>query len=315
MKAILLASLVGLAPWLAPADELKRQNLPAAVDFVVHLDLEGLQATTLWKHLSEQIESEDSHIDLGEFEQFKQRFGIDPFRDVRAVTLYKVETEEEPTVVLLSARAKIDEALKKFQAEPGYERRVASSIELHTWKEDEGDTVFAYVHPASEADRVIVLASSEASALRAARVLRGEEPSHAQAGTLLPVTPGKGSFLYLAAAHIPQLDEFPPASQVFGLAQGIQVDLGEAGGLLRGHMGLATGSAQDAFDVSGVVNGLLSLARLAGGQFRQLIELINGLRLSTNGTQVVLDFEYGVERLMEIFQELEDLDLDEGAGF
>lgn len=326
MKILLLAGLGWLAPFfaptvLAPSDELKRERLPADVDFVVHFDLEGFKHTELWRHVAESSNGLGNHVNLDDLDEFRERFGIDPLRDVRAVTLFKTRTEEDPTVVLFSTTPAIDEALRKFQSEPGHRLLVDSGIELHSWAEDDADAdaVFAYVHAAPSQERVVILSSNRASAVRAARILRGEEPSHAQGGSLLTLAPARGSFLYLAAAEIPHLDEFTPASQVFGLAQGIQVDLGEAGGFLRGHMGVTTNSPEDALNISNVANGLVSLARLAGNELGEWMELLSGLRLNTRGSELTLDFEYGVQRLLQILDSLEDdedhhADADEDAG-
>lgn len=325
MKNLLLASLAGLATTAFPSDELKRERLPADVDFVVHVDVEGLKETQLWKHVTEQGEDLDLHFD--ELDEFRDEFGIDPLTDVRAFTLYKVAEEEDPTVVLFSSNPRVDEALVKLQKEHGYRKVTSSGIELHTWGDsdragqgntdqrntDDEDRMFAYVHTAGQ-ERVVVLASNETSAVRAARVLRGEDPSHASAGTLLTLAPAKGSFLYLAASEIPHLDEFTPASQTLGLAQGIQVDLGEAGGYLRAHMGLNTGSAKDALDISNVLNGLVSLARLAGSELGDLLELLTGIRLSTRGSEVTVDFEFQVQRLLEIVTAIHHEHEDHGDG-
>ena len=312
MKFLLLASFAWLVSSFAPADELKRERLPADVDFVVHFDMEGFKQTQLWKSLSDGPQGAELREGLEDMHEFKEHFGIDPFTEVRAVTLFKTKTEEEPTVVLFSTSPEIDGALTRFQKEAGYQRITESGIELHTWSEGDGDTVFAYVHTAASQERVVVLAGNRASALRAARVLRNEEPSHARDGSLLRVAPAPGSFLYLASAEIPHVAEFTPASQVFGLAQGIQVDLGEAGGFLRGHMGVTTGSPEDALNISNVANGLISLARLASDEVGEAMELLTGLRLNTRGSEVTVDFEFGIERLMEILRSLEDSGDDVG---
>ena len=306
----LLASLAWLAAAAPPSDELKRERLPADIDFVVHFDVEGFKATQLWKHLSEKGEELD--LDFDEFEEIEDELGIDPLTDVRAVTLYKIENEEDPTVVLFSSTPKVDEALARHQQESDYRRIVSSGIELHTWSDHDSsddERMFAYVHAAGQ-ERVVVVSSNEQSAVHAARVLRGEDPSHASAGTMLTLAPARGSFLYMAAAEIPHLGELQPASQVFGLAQGIQVDFGEAGGYLRAHMGVTTASAEDALNISNVINGLISLARLAGSELGELLELLTGIRLNTRGSEVLFDFEFGVDRLIEILESVH-ADLDE----
>jgi hypothetical protein len=314
---LLLATTLLLLPPLhrsSAPEQLRRERLPADVDLVVHFDFEAFQATELWRHVRESEEGRAEIEDgLQELEEIEARFGIDPFTDVRAVTLYKVEKEEDPTVVLFATTTAIDEALRRFQAERGYAQVTDSGIVLHTWREDDDEHVFAYVHSGRGGERVVAVASNRESALRAAHTLRGEEPNHAQAGTLLRVAPAPGSFLYVAAARIPHLDEFTPASQVLGLAQGIQIDIGEAGGYLRGHLGVDTASADDAFDVSNVLNGLVSLARLAGAEAGAALELLTGIRIRQNGPVVALEFEYAVDRLLELLQDLEGDDGDEDA--
>src|SRR5262245_41275650 len=104
MLALFLASaawLTHLAPSFtattstpARSDELKRERLPADVDFVVHIDLEGFKQTELWKHISEKSGGLEAEID--ELHEIRTRFGIDPLTDVRAVTLFKTQGEEDP---------------------------------------------------------------------------------------------------------------------------------------------------------------------------------------------------------------------------
>ena len=328
MKFLLLLPLfllppLGSTPATVPvSDGLRRERLPADVDLVVHFDLETFKATELWRRVSASMEGHvELRDELDELQEIEERFGIDPFTDLRAVTLFKLKSEEEPTVVLFSTSERIDGALKRFQEERGYARVLEGGIELHTWREhgdgdgdddeeegEDDETVYAYLHTGPGAERVVALSATRASALRTARVLRGEDVSHAKAGTLLTLAPAQGSFLYVAAAEIPHLDDIPPASQFFGLAQGLQLDLGEAGGHLRGHMGLSAASNEDAYDLSGVINGVVSLARLAGREAGEALELLSGLRIGTRANVVTLDFEYDVERLFEILEALEGLE-------
>lgn len=303
----LLLSLPLLFTCGSSGDGLRKERLPADVDFVMHLDLEGLKATDMW-----QLVQKDGkfHVDFDELEELgevEERFGLNPLTDVRAVTLYKVEKEEDPTVVLLSTSTKVDAALERLKSERGYRRLSEGKIELHTWQEASHDdeAVFAYLHGSGE-ERVVVLASKRDSAVRAARVLRGEDISLARSGTGLTVTPQAGSFLYMSASGLPEMDEFAPASQALGLAQGLQFDVGEAGGLLQAHLALATADNEKAFHLSNTVNGLLSLAYLMGEELGEALELLSGVRVRAKGPQVSLDFEFELERLVEILGALND---------
>ena len=55
----------------------------------------------------------------------------------------------------------------------------------------------------------------------------------------------------------------------------------------------------------------MSLVRLAGAEAGEALELLTGLRLNTRGSEVLVDFEFGVQRLMQILQSLDDGDGDE----
>jgi len=295
----------------SPADGLKREQLPADVDFVFHLDVEGLKRTEMWKVFQETAGAE-MEAEFDELDEFKAQYGFDPLTDIKAVTLYKMKAEEDPTVALFCTSAHVDQALLALSKEAGYARVQDGGIEFHTWHvaEDAMDeTVHAYVHPLPNGERLVVAAKNRASALRAARVLRGEEPNHLAGGALL-VNPAPGSFLYVSASDVEKLAEFTPASQVFGLAQGIQVDLGEAGGFLRAHLSVLTEMPEKARQIADVVQGLVSLGglALAGQELEPALEVLRALRINTKGSEVSVDFEFGVRRLVDIVTQLSELE-------
>ena len=115
--------------------------------------------------------------------------------------------------------------------------------------------------------------------------------------------------------------EFSPASQVFGLAQGIQLDLGEAGGLLQVRASVVTRTPEEAQSVAAVIYGVIGLGHLASGEFGEAAELVQGmlrsLRVNAIDNEVTLDFQYSVSSLLSTIQAIEqateDEELDEDA--
>jgi hypothetical protein len=294
-----MQSLLLSAALLVPAsftDGLERSTLPADVDFVAHVDLETLKTTELWKEFYAVLQADG---ELEELDEFEERFGIDPFTDVRAITLYKMKSEEEPTVALFTTSDKVDEALRRFQKEEGYHRLAEGAIELHSWREEDSsdETVYAYLHTRPGGERIVLIASNKESALRGARVLRGEEPSHAVGGAPLLIAPDKGSFLYVSAANIPHLSEFSP-------------------GFLRAHLAVLTQLPEQAAQISDVVRGLVSLGGLAlSGEpmAAPALEILRALRISTRGSEVSVDFEYSVRELIDILRSLDEAADDDEA--
>jgi hypothetical protein len=95
------------------------------------------------------------------------------------------------------------------------------------------------------------------------------------------------------------------------LAQGLQFDVGEAGGLLQAHLGVATADTEKAFHLANTVNGFVSLAYLAGEELGDALELLSGLRVRAQGAKVTMDFEFELDRLVEILRSLDGDDDEE----
>ena len=322
-----ITSITGLLAGSAiPADELDRSRLPADVDVVLHLDIEGLRRTQLWRFVES---NEEFNLEISELDQFRTRFGIDLLNDVRSATVYKTKDEEQPTVAILRVAPSVDEAIRKMQAEAktmdGYRSIEKSGITLHSWgdPDDEDDSAYAFVHPLPDGDRLVVVASKAENAVRAARVIRGEAENLGRVrDPALRVQPAPGSFFYLSAVEFPGLGaEFTPASQVFGLAQGIQLDLGEAGGFLQAHVSVVTAGPEEAQSVAAVINGVIGLGNLASFQLGEAAEMVQGvlrsLRVNAVDSEVTLDFQYSVSALLSTIQAIEEAtqseELDEDA--
>jgi hypothetical protein len=290
---------------LVSPDALDRSRLPADVDLVVHIDLEGLRSTQIWRFLEDEV---DIEAEIGELDEVRERFGVDLVHDVKSVTIYKTKGEEDPTAALLRFSPVLDQALSVLEREPGYRAVTQDGIPLHSWSDggEESVDAYAYVHALAGGDRMVVFSERVTNAVEAARVLRGEARNLAQSKTpALAVQPAPGSFLYVSASEFPGIED-TPASQLFGLAQGIQLDLGEAGGFLNVHAAVTTEQAQD---VAGMLNGMIAMGNLVSGQFGEASEVFRGLlravRVSALGSEVTVDFQYSVQALLEDMRVLE----------
>ena len=300
-------------PERAPANELRREYVAADAGMVFHLDADALKTTTLWRFAMDEAGPFGVQHELDELEEFKAEFGLDPLTDVKSVTVYGSSLEQDPSAVLIRVSERLDDALAVLKMQDGYRTIREGGFELHTFA-DGGDDVVAFIQELRGGDRLVVLSESVEQTIRAARVVRGDAASLADdAGAALRAKPAPGSFLYVeVAGGLPGMHEFEPASQVFGLAQGIQFDVGEAGGSLFIHAALATGSNENAMDVADMVDGLLALARIAlraeDWAPREATNLLRALRVNARGNMVTIDFEYDVRALLETLKSLDEGD-------
>ena len=309
MTRLILTTAAALALASASlADELRRSSIPADASMVLHFDFEGFRRTSLWQMLLEH-EDFDIAAELDELEDIRREFGIDPLTDVRSVTVYGRD-DAEPHAALVTVNDRIDTALHRMRDEEDYRSFRSGGLDLHSW-DDGGDSVFAYVHPLRSGDRVLVLSDSPERVIDGARVLAGERESLADVrAPRLDVRPNRGSFLYVAAADLPSLHDIEPASQLFGLAQGIQFDLGEAGGLLFAQLAVVTESDEDARNLADMGQGLIAMARLvASGQAEipdVAIDTLDSIQINRRGNEISVGFELDVRRVMDELEALGD---------
>jgi len=288
------------------AGGLRRDLVPAEVKWVGHFDLEGLQKTQLWQRILERkgVDLDDAMVGL---EEVKEELGLDPLKDIRAVTVWSATDREDDTVALIQTTTAIDRALERFATEDEYQLIVRDGLEIHSW----GDEGFAYVHPGAGDERMLLVAGNPDVLVASARVLKGEGVS--LAGTPTPrvtAVPTEGSFVFFAAAEgIPGIHEIEQASQVAALAQGLVADMGEVGGELFFRVNVHTADVDSALNLGDVCDGLVALAKLAMNTDDlppEVGSLIGALQVETRGSDVLIEFRYDVARLLEAFEELAD---------
>ena len=71
-------------------------------------------------------------------------------------------------------------------------------------------------------------------------------------------------------------------------------------------MSVITDSPENARNISDVAQGLIALGSLAGNELGPVLEIVRALRINLHGSEVTVDFSFGVRRLVEILQSVDD---------
>ncbi len=285
------------------AVELERAHVAADARWVGHFDVQAFQQTTLWQRMSQQ---EEIALELASgLEEVRQELGLDPLRDVLSVTVYG-HGDEEDGIVLLETTGAVDHAIERFSQEPDYRHLSHRGLDVHSWS-DEG-----FVHVVSRADgrRLVLIAPDPDKLVEGVRVVEGQSPSlAANPAPRVTARPMAGSFAFLAAADgIPGLGEIDPASQVASLATGLVLDVGESAGELFARAAVRTADVQGALDLADVFDGLVALGRLALSSQElppEVPAVLRALHVEARGNEVWVEFRYGVDRLLELLELLD----------
>jgi len=309
---ILLNTPVALAPAL-PVSDLDVTRISADATWVIHVNVESLRATNLWKMFREEMRVggafDVDQDDLDGLRRFEQKFGFQPLDEVDAITVSgNADMGDDPVIMVETGRV-LDSALAQLQQQSEYRSIRRDGIDLHGW-EGGGDSGAFYIHHDGDR-RVAVVSESENQLARAIDVLRGRAKNLQQSDErrLFPRW-SHGSFLVIDAGGVlDDLARFERASAVAEMARGLQLEVGESRGELYLTAHIIATNADAAQNIYSVLNGARALASLAGTQHDVppfAMEILNALELNVNGDDVSIQFRYDVRDLIDEVSKLEE---------
>lgn len=309
------------------AGELRREQLPAETDWVLHVDMEAVVESGLYRqaeaagllarkdkaeyrsHFLAELEFEGAD----DFERVLLMHDFDPFEDFKSLTLFGTLEEESAAVVLFEFGLKAQDILADLRAQPEHLTIDHGGFVFDAWLED-GNEVNGYLYalPVSDDGSMTIAVSEERAALlQAARVLNGDGASIAnvtQGGEpTLRARSGKGSFVYVeVAGSMPGVEAGDPASCVFSSARAMRFDVGEQDGLFLAQLSLQTDDADEARRVSQVIQGVVALGSLAASDSpdsQVFAELADGVSVSARDAELIADFEMESSRMVQLASE------------
>lgn len=304
---------------LAPAGPLETRLVAPDAQWVVHFDIEAALHSTLGTFVA----THRAELDLDELDHWQQQFGIDPFSDLKSLTVYGSTGSGEDAVAIIRTTDAVDGLVQKArELGPGFETLTDGDHTLYAWSED-GATRYGHVRPPGRArgnDRLVMIAQDKKALLNGIGVVAGSAPGMTGGGGVaLPLGegPGEGSILFVAARGSWPCESDEEMSMLARKADGARLDLGEIAGDLYADLTVTTASPGDATDISQMLQGGLALGRMmAKGEpeFAGLADLAGAITFATDGQNVTASCRYQVSKLIETLKALDerrDLDNDE----
>lgn len=285
--------------------ELNPEHVPADTRLLAHLDVEAIARSRVF-----QLIRKDGGVSF-DLDEIHQELGLDPFEDIRSITLYNTTDSTEGLIGLIAVNESIDAALERLQSEKGYRTVSAEGIELHVYA-DGDEEWYGYVERGGR-DNLLLIGDELRPLLEAIWVVKGRSPSLADSPDGPALGPGLGSVLYLRAkAAIADLAGIEPASRIARLARSFTFDVGEHRGTLFADLTLETSSTDNALQIHDVLQGAIALVRIAGGMDGEsrssgtVRRLLGALDLQRSGNDVSVHFRYDTEVLVEELQGLDE---------
>jgi len=304
--ALLFATLLLVLPARAGVD---RSLIPAGAQWVVHVDVTAALGSDLFAALQE-VEPDLRFEGNADLDEVRHRIGLDPTKDIQAITAYGLPHDPEAAVVLLHTTAVVDTALERLSV-LAYRKPVElDGLTIDRWTEDgsgRGDQAWSYVARKAGSEARIVLLSNDPNHLMAGlETLRGESASLADGDAEMGVASRGGAFVHISASgSLAELANQEPASNLARLVRTAVIELGEDEGSSYVHVQVHTASSADAQRVEQILQGAMALASLASEvepEAKQALGMLQGLQFRAEGEQLTIHLSKPTDELVELIQ-------------
>ncbi len=290
-----------LGAYAAEPSVLQLSIVPADARWVMHLDMEKLTSSALFKML---MDVKGGPNIQQKAEQFSGMFKMDPYKDLKAVTVFgRGQAGDEP-VVAVSGNFDKAHLLGLLKVESSTKETTYGKYTLYNW---EGEHFGVFVN-----DNLALITEKEADIKSALDALDGKA-KNASASPLMSLLKKESAdaMIEFALADIGSLTgrvKDAGAAQALPAMltqmQSITGVVSETGDKLNMKLEIGAESDQVANNIEQTIRGLIALMNL---QFKEDAQLITqGLKVKTDGRRVRIDASYLVPELAKIIQDRKD---------
>jgi hypothetical protein len=257
-RLLLFLAALTAAAGLSRAAAFKAAAVPASALWVVHLDTAGLKQSDAGRLLLARREWKESPLMAG----FANRFGLDPVRDMRGLTLYTVSTGRLDAVAVIDPDPAAAVRLKAWREKTGWKAQALEGTTVYSRAAGQ-DKLFQ----AAASDGRIITAMTLDHVKRGLGVLEGRiSPLQTEALPALADRNGGAGALILVAARTPGPDliRLLPQLSLLKNADSLCLGFGEKDGLVKGVLTVTAPEGVEADRLRNALDGLVQLGRALG---------------------------------------------------
>lgn len=281
----------------AAASSLQVSVVPSDALWVLHLDIEKYASSELYKLLADKEGAAGINQKAGElFGKFK----IEPFTDLKGITIYGRGKGEEDAVVAVSGNFDKPHLLGLIKAEATTKELPYGKYTLYNWdKSDFG--VFA-------TDSLILLAEQEGSIKLALDALDGKIGNISSSPLMAQIKKESAEAMVVgAASDISSLAGEDEKSALLGKIRAASCSIAEKGDAFNLKIDIGADSAQTAKEMEQAIRGLIAIGNLQLAETTEVKTLLQNINLALDGEKVRIALSYPIAKLAEMLKGLGSL--------
>jgi len=294
LAAVTLALLFCLS---AGASSLQVSIVPSDAVWMLHLDIEKYASSQLYKLLSDKEDTAGINQKAG---AFFEKFQIEPFKDLKGITIYGRGKGDEDAVVAISGNFDKPHLLGLVKAETGAKEFPYGKYTIYNW--DNSDFgVFA-------TDSLILLAEQEGSLKSALDALDGKIGNIASSPLMAQIKKESADAMVVgAAADISTLAGEHEKSALLGKIRAASCSIAEKGEVFNLKIDIGAESAQIAKELEQAIRGLIAFGNLQLAETTEVRTLLQGIDIALDGEKIRIALSYPIAKLSEMLKGLKGL--------
>lgn len=294
MRRTLLLLAAGVAAagaaWAGP---FQPAAAPAAAYWVAHVDAAGLKGTETGRALL----ADPAVAGSPQWAAFTTRFGLDPKRDLRSMTLYTMSTGRLDAVAVLEVEPEGAKRLKGWLGTDEFSAAAYGSRTVHRRRAEKNAPFCAW----AGGNRFV-------AAMTAERVQGGLDVLDGKGASLKGVWPaltdrkdGAEAVLLLAGRSFgPEMRGLMPQLSMLRNATGLCFVLGEKAGRLEAGLTVTAGDAPEAQRLENTLLGLIEVGRAMAGNGAAGSDPLRSIAVKGDGTLVRADGAWTTAEVLKL---------------
>jgi len=285
MTLMLLSAVLILSASLYAAP-LNQTHIPAEAKWVIHLDVNMLTSSELWKAAGPYIIDENQN----KIDWFTNLFGFDPTKDIYAATLYGTDAKEENAVFILYGQFNKEKLISLLEQNEDYAESEYQGQKLYHWF-DEKDNKKKVGIFASES--MIVISQSQQQVQEMIDLIAGRKialQNQKDAPLTKLIETPENAIMVLAADGLSQLNKNKKDDVISKNAKTISAVAGEKDGKIYMYADLTAETQQAAMQIEQIVSGIKAFIELKHTNNPRLMQILQTAEIKRNENMVSFSF-------------------------
>lgn len=298
MNKVIAVTLLGMmVVGTTQAGPLIQADISTDAKWIFHFDWDAYSTTEMHKLMRDTPARAKAEANIA---ATTAMLGFNPLEDIDSVTAYGTDFTRGNGVVIIKGNLDPRQATSMLEKNKSHASEPYGAYTIHTWAGKRGrhgkEGACAFYN-----DGTAILGKTAATVKAAIDVLDANAPSlQADRGEIVIPEVSRDVFMTVYAGKFDSKAGQPPKAQIFRNLDSLTLAAAETDGIMIVEAEMATDNADKAILINNAIAGMLSFAMLGSSENPAMAEMVNALKINTDGQLVKISFSKDSSTLLGV---------------